>query len=213
MWWEDGGTLRSRTMLAWWQIADSAEPCTAAASRHLSVLDREGPMALVQASSSYATFRFHDLLLAVHTPRGWLIVDKAFEKLGPDEEPSRAGPAEEDAVRQVLQTKIQAALDHDPALLARSHVDDCIYSRAHSGGTAYERESVSEWAAKYAERRQRGEDGHASRWEITKVVAFGKIAAAKLDIASKGGERYIDHLLLLRMPDGWRIAAAVWGAP
>jgi len=42
------------------------------------------------------------------------------------------------------------------------------------------------------------------------IHAFDRVAAAKLEIRSPTG-RHIDHLLLVRPADGWRIAAATWG--
>jgi predicted dithiol-disulfide oxidoreductase (DUF899 family) len=40
----------------------------------------------------------------------------------------------------------------------------------------------------------------------------GSIAAVKLDVVF-AGRGNLDHLLLLRTKDGWRIAAAAWGDP
>jgi len=120
--------------------------------------------------------------------------------------------AQEAGVRQILDDKIKAAVDHDPALLASTHLDECVYSRVHAGGIAYGRESVSEWAAIYAARRERGDDGRTARWRILHIGASGRLAFAKLEVVS-GGTRFVDHLLLLRVADGWRIAAAVWGDP
>jgi hypothetical protein len=203
--WIDGDAVHTRAMLAWWQKTDAQAPCTPAAARQLAVIDREGPLALVEATSQFADFAFHDLLLVAETPEGWRIVDKVFERLGASAQPGDAA-----AVRAVIQTKIDAALASDPALLAASHLDDCIYSRVRAGGIAYARESVSEWAARYAAARERGEDGRHARWRIVDVRAFDRIAAAKLEIRSPTG-RHIDHLLLLRTADGWKIAAAAWG--
>jgi Putative lumazine-binding len=44
------------------------------------------------------------------------------------------------------------------------------------------------------------------------VTGHGAIAAVKLDVKHEG-TRYIDYLLLLRLKQGWRIVAAVWGDP
>lgn len=205
--WIDGDAVHTRAMLAWWQKTDAQAACTPAAARKLAVIDREGPLALIEATSELADFAFHDLLLVADTPEGWLIVDKVFERLGAGE---AAKPGDEAAVRAVVQTKIDAALANAPALLAASHLDECVYSRVHAGGIAYARESVSEWAARYAAARERGEDGRKASWRIVEVRAFDRIAAAKLEIRSPTG-RHIDHLLLLRTGDGWRIAAAAWG--
>ena len=205
--WIDGDAVKTRAMLAWWQKTDAQAACTPAAARELAVIDREGPLALIEATSKYTDFGFHDLLLVAETPEGWLIVDKVFERLGAGD---HATPADAAAVRAVVQTKIEAALASDPALLATSHLDDCVYSRVRAGGIAYARESVSEWAARYAAARERGEDGRKASWRIVEVRAFDRIAAAKLEIHSPTG-RHIDHLLLVRTADGWRIAAAAWG--
>lgn len=205
--WIDGDAVRTRAMLAWWQETDAQTPCQPAAERQLALLDREGPLAMIEATSRFAGFAFHDLLLVAETPEGWLIVDKVFERLGDGE---AARPGDDAAVRAVVQAKIDAALTSDPALLATTHLDDCIYSRVRAGGIAYARESVSEWAARYAAARERGEDGRKSQWRIVQTHAFDRVAAAKLEIRSPTG-RHIDHLLLVRTADGWRIAAATWG--
>jgi hypothetical protein len=206
--WIEGDAVRTRAMLAWWHRTDAQPPpCEPAVERRLALLDREGPLALIEATSRFAGFAFHDLLLVAETPEGWLIVDKIFARLGDGE---AARPGDEAAVRAVLQAKIDAALTSDPALLATTHLDDCVYSRVRAGGIAYARESVSEWAARYAAARERGEDGRKAQWRIVQIHAFDRIAAAKLEIRSPTG-RHIDHLLLVRTADGWRIAAATWG--
>lgn len=206
LWWVDG-TAHARAMLAWHQAIAAQAPCIPALDRTLTVLDREGAMALVEATARYATHRFHDLLLLADTPYGWLIVDKAFARLAPDASPALADSAD---VRAALTTKIEAAYQHSAALLAASHLDDAIYSRVHANDIAYARESVSEWAARYALDLERGADGRAGRWSILAVHASATIAAAKLDTVSPHG-RTIDHVLLVRAPDGWKIAAATWG--
>ena len=205
--WIDGDAVRTRAMLAWWQKTDAQTPCQPAAERQLALLDREGPLAMIEATSRFAGFAFHDLLLVAETPEGWVIVDKVFERLGDGQ---AARPGDDAAVRAVVQAKIDAALASDPALLATTHLDDCIYSRVRAGGIAYARESVSEWAARYAAARERGEDGRKAQWRIVQIHAFDRVAAAKLEIRSPTG-RHIDHLLLVRTADGWRIAAATWG--
>jgi len=205
--WIDGDAVRTRAMLAWWQRTDAQAPCRPAAERQLAVLDREGPLALVEATSQFTDFAFHDLLLVAETPEGWLIVDKVFERLA-GQQPAQ--PGDNAVVRAVLQTKIDAALASDPALLATTHLDDCMYSSVRAGDIAYMRESVSEWGARYAAARERGEDGRKASWHIAQIHAFDRIAAAKLEIQSPTG-RHIDHLLLVRAAEGWRIAAATWG--
>ncbi|MCY1009350.1 nuclear transport factor 2 family protein [Nannocystis pusilla] len=64
--------------------------------------------------------------------------------------------------------------------------------------------------AVYAERQDRGETDRESRWRVLAVVGHGKLAAVKTDVVV-AGTRYVDHILLLRVADGWRIAAAAWG--
>mgnify|MGYP001612243719 CR=1 FL=1 len=101
---------------------------------------------------------------------------------------------------------------YDPALLASSHLPDCTYSRVHVEGVPYARVSLSEAAAGYAARRDRGETDRNSRWRVLLVAPSDRIAAAKLDVVYRG-VRHVDHLLLLRTASGWRIAAAAWGDP
>lgn len=207
---DDAGALQSKSQLRWWQSTDAQQPCVPALERQLAVLDREGPMALVETHARYATHRFRDLMLAVETPRGWLVVDKVYDMLRPDQAPA---PWTDDAgVRQVLDEKIRAAHENDPMLLASTHLEDCVYSAVRAGSVPYARDSVSEWGARYAERRARGEDGRAARWRILQVGAAGRLAFAKLEVISSG-KRYIDHIALLRIKEQWLIAAAVWGDP
>ncbi|WP_394828531.1 nuclear transport factor 2 family protein [Pendulispora albinea] len=207
---DDAGAVQSKTMLAWWLAIDAPKPCVPALERTLTVLDREGPMAIVASYARYATHRFHDLLLVVDTPDGWRVVDKVYDMLKPEEAPPPW--SDEPGVRSALEQKIRAALDNDPALLASSHLDECIYSAVHVAGVPYARASVSEWAARYAARRERGEDGRQAQWRVLASKASGKIAFAKLDVVAHG-RRYVDHIALLRVKDTWRIAAAVWGDP
>ncbi|WP_394846195.1 nuclear transport factor 2 family protein [Pendulispora brunnea] len=210
LWLDKAGALHSRAQLPWWRALDTASPCRPALERSLRILDREGPMALVEAHSRFDTYRFHDYLLVVESPDGWLIVDKVFQRLEGDDSPA---PADETEVRRILDEKIRAAGEHDSALLASTHLEDCTYSAVNAKrGTPYLRESVSEWAAKYAARKARNEDGHEAKWRILHAAGSGSIGHAKLEVVSRG-TRYIDHLLLLKTTDGWRIAAAVWGNP
>jgi hypothetical protein len=206
---DDHGAARSLDQLTWWTRTGATRPCVPAEKRTLKELDREGPLALVEATSRYAGFQFHDLLLVAETPDGWLIVDKVFERLGSGEAP-RAADGAEAAIRAVIDQKAKAHHELDPALLARSHLGDAVYTQV-GPGAAVKRLSVSEWAAVYASRRDRGENSRADRWRILKVWSAGRIAAVKTDLVSKTG-RHVDHLLLLRTTDGWRIAAATWGA-
>ncbi|MGN6105547.1 MAG: nuclear transport factor 2 family protein [Kofleriaceae bacterium] len=132
----DRGALRSVTQLEWWQRLDALQAPEPADARSLTVLDREGPFALVEAVSRWPSRGFHDLMLVVDTGDGWRIVGKVFAELADPESP----------------------------------------------------------------------------WRVLQVVARGSIAAAKLDVVYEG-HRYIDHLLLVRLAEGWRIAAAAWGDP
>src|SRR5689334_3830386 len=66
MHWVDGadGTLRTRTQLEWWQALDAdAKAPRPAARRGMTVLDREGPFALMEAVSHWPDRTFDDLLL------------------------------------------------------------------------------------------------------------------------------------------------------
>lgn len=94
---------------------------------------------------------------------------------------------------------------------ARPHLADCVYSQVGGVGS-YSRATVSEWAARYLERRDRGESGRDARWRILEIWPSEHIAAVKLDLVSRG-TRHVDHLLLVRTADGWKIAAAAWSDP
>lgn len=70
---------------------DAQAPREPAAQRQLTVLDHGGPLALVETTSRFAGFAFHDLVLVAETREGWLIVDKVFERLAAGKPPrSRA---------------------------------------------------------------------------------------------------------------------------
>lgn len=207
-WVDRQGALHSLSQLAWWRRMD-AGPARPATERSLTVIDREGPLALVEATSRFPTHRYHDYLLLADAPGGWRIVDKVFEELGPDEEP--ADP-DDTAIRAVVADKIEAHAACDPGLLADSHLPECSYTRLHVDGVALARETLSEAAAGYAARRERGESQRDTRWRVLQVVRGDRVGAVVLDVVHRG-VRYIDHLLLLRAAMGWRIAAAAWGDP
>jgi hypothetical protein len=209
---DDAGAAQVVTQLQWWQRLDAIETPMVADSRRLEVLDREGPLVLVEAVSTFRTHTFDDLLLVARTPDGWRIVGKAFERLEPGAPLPGAAPGDEDAIRAVLGDKIEAHAAYDPALLARSHTPTCLYAAVGVEGVALTVSTLSEAAFRYARRHESGEDGRASRWRILRVEVRGRIAAVKLDVVWKG-RRYVDHLLLLKLAEGWRIAAAAWGDP
>jgi hypothetical protein len=208
-WVDDGGALGTRTQLDWWLALEGAPP-RPAQQRTLRVIDREGPLVLIEAISDWPTHRFDDLLLVVRTPDGWRIVGKVFERLAAGASVG-AQPGDDAAIRAVLADKIAARAAFDPALLARSHTPACPYYEV-GVGAPFAYGSLSEGAARYAVRRDRGETDHGSRWRVLAVEVRGRIAAAKLDVVVEG-VRYVDHLLLVRLAGGWRIAAVAWGDP
>ncbi|WP_223634975.1 nuclear transport factor 2 family protein [Corallococcus sp. EGB] len=214
MHWVDGtdGVLRTRTQLEWWQLLDaSARAPQPATERGLSVLDREGPFALMEAVSHWPDHTFDDLLLVVETPAGWRIVGKVFQRLAPGEHAAGV-PSAELEIRAVLDAKIEAHALFSHALLDQSHTPDCIYYRVHVDGVPFAWGTLSEAAARYAANAEAGIQDRDNPWNIVKVEVRGNVAAAKLEVRV-GGVRFIDHLLLVRTGGQWRISAAAWGNP
>ncbi len=207
-WVDKTGALHTRPQLSWWQALETG-PCNPALERKLTVVDREGAMALVEANSRFSTFRFHDFLLVANAGAGWRIVDKIFQRLEGDEVPAAL---DEEGIRRTLDVKIKSANTSDPALLAASHTEDAIYTTLHVNGVPFLRETLSEGAFRYATRRERGEGIRDDVWQVSAVGGSGTVAYAKLDVRVKG-KRYIDFLLLLHTSEGWRISGAVWGDP
>lgn len=209
-WVDPDGTPRALQQAVWWGRVDASG--TPASTRAQKLLDREGGLAMVEATSEWATHAFDDLLILADTPDGWRITGKVFARRPPGTAPGGGTAEDERAIREVLETKIEAHAAWDPALLVASHLPDCIYFARRTPGTAFGHRCLSEGAAEYARRHDRGEEDRESKWRILSVVQRGAIAAAKLDVIYLG-TRYIDHLLLLRTAEGWRIAAAQWGDP
>ncbi|WP_239470721.1 nuclear transport factor 2 family protein [Archangium violaceum] len=208
----DGGVPRALTQLEWWQRLDEgASHPLPATERHMTVLDHEGPLALVEAVSRWPGHTFDDLLLVVDTPAGWRIVGKVFQRLEAGEQATASASAQEE-IRAVLAGKIEAHAIYSPALLHQTHTPDCLYFRVHVQGVPFSWEPLSEAAARYAANQDVGVQDRASPWRILKVEVRGSVAAAKLDVVFEG-VRYIDHLLLVRTNGQWKIAAAAWGNP
>jgi len=206
-WVDPDGTPRALTQIEWWPKLDGPGGGPAA-SRSQRTLDRSGDLALVEAVSRWDSHGFDDLLLVVRFPgAGWRIVGKVFVRLAPGES-AAAADGDEPAIRAVLEQKIAAHAEYDPALLLASHLPGCRY--AHVDGTSVGLSTLSEAGARYAARRDAGETDHDSPWRILDVVVRGPIAAAKLDVKWQG-RRHVDHLLLVRTAVGWKIAAAAWG--
>jgi hypothetical protein len=197
------GELRLVPQLAWTERL--AGPPAPATSRELEIIDRERGLALVRATSRWPDRGFEDLIIAVRDGARWQMVAKIFTAA-----PDTAALTDEDKaqIAAVVADKVGAHAANDPALLARSHTDDCPYYHADSKLVRW---SLSEWAARYATRRAAGETS-TSPWRTLLVTGRGTIAAVKLDHEHRG-TRYIDYLLLLRLKQGWRIVAAVWGDP
>ena len=206
----DDGSPRVLEQAEWWVRLEKG--VTPAAENRQSLLDREGGMALVEATSRWSTHEFRDLLILADTPEGWRIVGKVFTRIAAGETLRPATPEDDQAIRQVVQVKIDAHVGYDPALLVASHLPTCRYFRVHVEGVDFLESSLSQGAARYAGMRERGEHGRDTKWRVLEVIPRADIAAVKLDAIYKG-IRYIDYLLLLRTTDGWRIAAAVWGDP
>jgi hypothetical protein len=208
----DGGELRVRTQLEWWQRLDAGANHPRPATEHqMTVLDREGPFALVEALSRWPDHTFDDLLLVVDTPAGWRIVGKVFQRLEAGERATGSASAQEE-IRAVLAGKIEAHAAYSPALLHQTHTPDCLYYRVYVEGVPFSWVTLSEAAARYAANQDAGVQDRASPWRILQVEVRGSVAAAKLDVVVEG-VRYIDHLLLVRTGGQWRIAAAAWGNP
>ncbi|RKG91564.1 hypothetical protein D7W82_00475 [Corallococcus sp. CA049B] len=212
MHWVDGvdGTPRTRTQLEWWQVLDAKAP-QPATGREMTVLDREGPFALMEAVSHWPDHTFDDLLLVVETPVGWRIVGKVFQRLAPGER-ATGSAAEQEAIRAVLDAKFEAHALYSHALLHQSHTPDCIYYRVNVEGVPFAWSTLSEAAARYAANAEAGIQDRESPWNVLKVEVRGNVAAAKLEVRV-GGVRFIDHLLLVRTGGQWRISAAAWGNP
>ncbi|RKH14446.1 hypothetical protein D7V97_03080 [Corallococcus sp. CA053C] len=214
MQWVDGerGALKTLTQLEWWQRldAEAAHP-EPALERRWTVLDREGPFALMEAVSRWPDHVFNDLLLVVETPTGWRIVGKVFQRVGAGEQVA-ASASEVEAIRAVLEGKIEAHAVYSPALLHETHTPDCRYYRLHVEGVPFTWVPLSEAAARYALNQEAGVQDRDSPWRILQVEVRGNVAAAKLDVVVEG-TRFIDHLLLVRADGRWRISAAAWGDP
>jgi len=199
------GNARELHQIEWWPMFDAAgEP---ALSRTQRTLDRSGDLALIEAESRWATFRFDDLLLVARQGTRWTIVGKVFARLAPDEV-ADALPDDDREIRAVLTQKIAAHADYDPRLLLASHLPTCRYAHVDEAGLTTE--TLSEHAATYAAHRDAGVTDHDSPWQILSITVRGSIAAAKLDVIWQG-RRNVDHLLLLKVAGAWKIAAAAWG--
>lgn len=196
------GQLRITPQLAWTLRLANPVPAT---RRELVVLDREGGLALVRATSTWLDHRFDDLIIVVRDGARWQMVAKIFSG---ELAPAALSADDRAQIAAVIADKVAAHAGYDPALLARSHTDDCPYYRTDPHLV---RSSLSEAAARYATLRATGKTS-ASPWRTLLVTGHGTIAAVKLDVQHEG-TRYIDYLLLLRLAAGWRIVAAVWGDP
>jgi hypothetical protein len=208
-WVGEGGTPKRLEQGAWWDRLEKG--VTPATRNEQKEIDREGGMALMEATSSWPTHEFRDLLLLAESPAGWLIVGKAFTRIPAGESLSASTADDEKAIRAVTQVKIDAHTGYDPSLLVASHLPDCRYFRVNYLG-AFANASLSEGCAHYAARRERGEHGRDTKWTVGPVIQRGDIAAVKL-AAIFEGKRLIDYLLYLRTADGWKIAAVVYGDP
>lgn len=204
------GTPRVLEQIEWWERLEKG--VTPAQHNEQKQLDREGGMALVEATSRWATHEFRDLLILADTPAGWRIVGKVFTRIPAGDTLAAPNAADEAAMRAVSQVKIDAHVGFDPSLLFASHLAGCRYFRVNFDGEAFTHSSLSQGAAIYAGRRERGEHGRDTKWRIASILQRGDIGAVKLEAIYRG-IRVIDYLLLLRTGAGWRIAAVVWGDP
>ena len=198
------GELRVVPQLAWTERL-AEKPPVPATSRTLEILDSEGGLALVRATSKWPDRGFEDLIVTVRDGTRWQMVAKIFTA-APD--PTELTADDKTQIAAVIADKLAAHATNDPSLLARSHTDDCPYYRTDP---KLVRSSLSEAAARYAANRAAGKTS-ASPWRTLLVTGRGSIAAVKLDVQPEG-KRYVDYLLLLRLQHGWRIVAAVWGDP
>jgi hypothetical protein len=198
------GELRVVPQLTWTQRLVEKPPVPAA-SRTLEVIDREGGLALVRATSKWPERGFEDLIVVARDGARWQMIAKIFTA-APD--PQELTDADKADIAAVVADKVAAHAAYDPSLLARSHTEDCPYYRIDP---QLVRSSLSEAAAQYAAKRATGRTS-ASPWRTLLVTGRGTIAAAKLEVQHEG-TRYIDYLLLLRLQQGWRIVAAAWGDP
>jgi len=209
-WVDEKGEPRALTQIEWWpKVAASQLPRPAVTD---SILDREGDLALAEASSVWPTHAFDDLLILSNSPDGWRIVGKVFRRRDPAGSLPPGSPDDDAAIAQVLRQKTDAQLNWDPALLLASHLPGCLYFHRWTPERDFGYTSLSEGAARYAAHRDRGEIDRETRWRQVKVARRGEIAAAKLEVDYQG-KRYIDYLLLMKTSAGWRIAAVVWGDP
>ena len=163
------GELRVVPQLAWTErLAET--PAVPATSRALQIIDSEGGLALLRATSRWPDHGFEDLIIAVRTGSRWQMVAKIFTA-APD--PADLTDEDKRQIAAVIADKVAADAGHDPALLARSHTDDCPY---YHPDPKLVRWSLSEWAAVYAARRAAGKPS-TNTWRTLLVTGRGTIAA------------------------------------
>src|SRR5262245_54560816 len=91
------GTPRVLEQIEWWERLEKG--VTPPQHNEQKQLDREGGMALVEATSRWTTLEFRDLLILADTPAGWWIVGKVFTRIPAGDSLPAPTAADETAIR------------------------------------------------------------------------------------------------------------------
>ena len=187
------GTIVTVDQQEMWAISNASTAVPVRQSHR--ILDQLGSLAVAETRAEWVTHNVLDLLLVVRQRPGWLIVGRVFARSSAAAAPP--APSEED--RQRISDLIVSCAGPTPGPSDATHVEDCRYTFAGEPGLEW-----SVWDPNWRPHFLGGlESRH--RQPTVAVEVRGTIAAARL-LRTLRPHRIVNHVLLVKDRDGWKIA-------
>lgn len=176
-----------------WAMLDAST--SAPRYQRLRVLDQTRRLALAETYGEWSTHRLTELLLMVQTRASWQIVARAFTRGRIGEPAPEPDPVGEALIRDCL-----LACTDEPGPPQGTHLADCRYAYAGAGEPVFRHPANPAWDLGWL-----GVSRKARLTAKIEIVMRGTIAAAKL-VRSDRSVRVVNHVLLVAVDGGWKIA-------
>lgn len=194
----DGAAIRATSQGEWKQRMRTTGAPAGPISTRIAWIDSGATTSVARTISVRGDKEYVDYLLLARLAEGWRIVGKVCEV---GARPDKAGDA---GVRQVVGTKLAADRAWDDKRLAES-IDARALVMTVDGGE-FVAATLGEWQARYVARRSTSGGSPATPTSMV-VDARGGIGTARWSFRGTDGSEWTDRALMIRTPQGWRMAA------
>ncbi len=197
----DGSDVRATYQAQWKQRMRTSGAPVGPVSTTLEWVDASATTGLVRAAATRGDKVYADYLLLARLTDGWRIVGKLCQAN------ALPSPDSTTSVSAVVDTKLAADRSWDAELLARSIDPRALVMTVENG--EFVGATLAEWQARYVDRRKTS-PGSAITVTSRVIDARGDVGAARWSFRAPDGSEWTDRALMLRTPQGWRMAALIF---